>query len=454
MNAGAGFHNSSKDEGSSPSLDTSQLNAENADTKPPVRPSRYSETTGTSDDDARCSDDERVLLYTNPVVRANTTHPNEHYVYEVDKFRALSFLVDRALEELPSFIGELVEVVEIPKQRHSRRRVVPYTELSDLPPSRDNMRWQNVIMQPWPSSTSKNTEQVFKKAIDSFEFDAAVTARQIIQPLSQTFDKLALAGQHFLLNRDPFIHDWLTIHSKAKQWANEGILHRKTRVCHTYQGMALTALLELNEDLRQFHAHTRKAYGDVQKALSIATAVDGEWDTRPKQEKDETIANLRHMAKNSQLGPSHVRYEGIWMKIGALHLHDWMQTMSRSLSETALMHKELREQLTKYLPVMASPIERQKRDEDLVNRDVLQATNVEIAAVLGGEPDRHLEDSSDEQERPRKCPKLTTSLHDKNKAMRREDSHKLKVSFDSGSEGESDLSLALSLHGRVLTLRF
>ncbi|RMY94378.1 hypothetical protein D0864_05539 [Hortaea werneckii] len=269
-------------------------------------------------------------------------------------------------------------------------------------------------MQLWPSSTSKYTDQVFKKAIDSFEFDAAVTARQIIWPLSQTFDKLALAGQRFLLNKDPFIHDWLTIHSKAKQWANEGMLHRKTRVCHNYRDMALTALLELNKDLRHFHAHTRKAYGDVQKALSIATTLDGEWNSRGKQAKDETIANLRHMAKNGRLGPSHIRYEGIWMKIGALHLHDWMQTMSQSLSETALLHKELREQLIKYLPVMASPIEQQKRDENLVDRDVLRAVNAEVAAILDG----------------------------KSKVKRREDSHKLKDSFDSESEGEFDLRLS------------
>ncbi|KAI7087795.1 hypothetical protein KC356_g3888 [Hortaea werneckii] len=154
VDAGAGFHNTSKGEGSSPSLHTSQLNAKNAGAESPVSPRRYSETTSTPDDEAHCSDDERRLMYTNPVIRPSTTHPNEHYVYEVDKFRALSFLVDRALEELPFLMAQLVEVVEIPKQRHSRRRDVPYTELSDLPPSRDDMRWQNVIMQLLPSSTS------------------------------------------------------------------------------------------------------------------------------------------------------------------------------------------------------------------------------------------------------------------------------------------------------------
>ncbi|KAI7352056.1 hypothetical protein KC354_g12174 [Hortaea werneckii] len=439
MDAGAGFHNTSKDEGSSPSLHTSQLNAENAGAESPVSPSRYSETTSTPDDEARCSDDERRLMSINPVVRPNTTHPNEHYVYEVDKFRALSFLVDRALEELPLLMAQLVEVVEIPKQPHSRRRDVPYTKLSDLPPSRDGMRWQNVITQLWPSSTSKNTDQVFMKAIDSFEFHAAVTARQIIRPLSQTCDNLASAGRQFLLNMDPFIHDWVTIHSKAKQWANKGVLHRKTRVCHVYQKMVLTALLELNEDLRQFHAHTRKAYGNVQRALSIVKAVDSGWASRGKQAKDETIANLRHMAQMGRLEHSQIRYEQIWMKMGALHLHDWMQTMSESLSETALLHKESREQLIRYLPAKASSIEQQKRDESLVDRDVLRAVNVETAAILGSGPGRDLEDLSDGQERPTKYRKLREDVGGGSEASGRQNLSELVSSFDDESEVSQSL---------------
>ncbi|RMY56355.1 hypothetical protein D0865_03696 [Hortaea werneckii] len=276
MNAGAGFHNTGREEGASPSLDISQHSAKNAGVEPPRDVGQQELTPD----------------------RPNTTQPNEHYVYEVDLFRSLSFLVDRALEELTYSMGNLIEVVEIPKQRHSKGPDVPYTELCDLPPSKEKMRWQNVIMQLQPSSTPKKTRQVFMKAIDSFEFDAAVTARQIIRGLSQTFDSLAFAGRQFLQNSDPFIHDWLTIHSKAKQWANEGILPRKTRVCHTYQDMALTALLELNEDLRQFHAHTRKAYADVQSALSIATAVDSKWGSHSRPAKDKTIASLHEMAKN------------------------------------------------------------------------------------------------------------------------------------------------------------
>lgn len=363
-------------------------------------------------------------------------------MYEVNFFRALSFLVDRALEVLTSLMGEIAEVVEIPKRRHSKGRDVPYTELSDLPPSREKMRWQNVIMQLQSSSTPKKTEQVFIKAIDSFEFDAAVTARQIMRPLSQTFDDLAFAGQHFLLNNDPFIHDWLTIHSKAKQWANEGILHRKTRVCHTYQEMALSALLELNEDLRQFHTHTRKAYEDVQTALSVATAVDSEWGSQSRSAKDETIASLRDMAKKNRIGLSRNRYEQIWMRIGALHLHEWMQTMSESLRETSLLHKELREQLIRYLPVMASPIEQQERDENLVDRDVLRAMNVRVAAILDSEPGRHLGDLSDEQERPKKYPKLMVNLDGESEAKRRQDSSELMSSSDSKSEGDYGVRLS------------
>ncbi|KAI7333302.1 hypothetical protein KC315_g4274 [Hortaea werneckii] len=267
MNAGAGFHNTGREEGASPSLDISQHSAKNAGVEPPVSPSCYSETSGNKN------------LHLTGLIRHNP-------------------MSTIALEELTYSMGNLIEVVEIPKQRHSKGRDVPYTELCDLPPSKEKMRWQNVIMQLQPSSTPKKTRQVFMKAIDSFEFDAAVTARQIIRGLSQTFDSLAFAGRQFLQNSDPFIHDWLTIHSKAKQWANEGILPRKTRVCHTYQDMALTALLELNEDLRQFHAHTRKAYADVQKALSIATAVDSKWGSHSRPAKDKTIASLHEMAKN------------------------------------------------------------------------------------------------------------------------------------------------------------
>ncbi|GAB1736649.1 hypothetical protein NU219Hw_g8271t1 [Hortaea werneckii] len=60
MYAGAGFYNAGKDEDSSPSLDTSQRSAKNATAEPFISPSRYSETTGTPDDDADCSD--TVLL--------------------------------------------------------------------------------------------------------------------------------------------------------------------------------------------------------------------------------------------------------------------------------------------------------------------------------------------------------------------------------------------------------
>ncbi|RMX83933.1 hypothetical protein D0869_04943 [Hortaea werneckii] len=433
MDAGAGFHNTGKDEGSSRSLDTSQRSPKDATAEPPISLSRYNETTGTADDDAGCSDDFYVPLL------PNTTQPIEHYVYEVDLFRSLSFLVDRALEVLTYSMRNLIEVVEIPKQRHSKGRDVPYTELCDLPPSKEKMRWQNVIMQLQPSSTPKKTRQMFMKAIDSFEFDAAVTAGQIIRPLSQTFDSLAFAGRQFLQNSDPFIHNWLTIHSKAKQWANEGILHRKTRVCHTYQDMALTALLELKEDLRQFHAHTRKAYADVQKALSIAIAVDSKWGSQSRPAKDKTIASLHDMAKNGRLGPSHIRYEQIWLKIGALHLHEWMQTMSESFGETALLHKELREHLIRYLPVMASPIEQQERDETLVDRNVLRAMNVKNAAILHSEPGRHLKDMLDEQERPRKYPKLMDNLDGKSEVKRQQDSPELVDSSDSESEGESDV---------------
>ncbi|KAI7236299.1 hypothetical protein KC330_g3787 [Hortaea werneckii] len=188
MYAGAGFHNTGKDESSSPSLETSQRSAKDATAEPSISPSRCSETTGTADDDAGCSDDFYVPLLCD---RPNTTQPIEHYVYEVYLFRALFFLVDRALKVLTSLMGDIIEVVEIPKQRHSKGRDVPYTELSDFPPSREKMRWQNVIMQLQPSSTPEKTEQVFMEAIDSFEFDAAVTPRQIIRPLSQMSDNLA-----------------------------------------------------------------------------------------------------------------------------------------------------------------------------------------------------------------------------------------------------------------------
>lgn len=71
MYAGAGFYNTGKDEGSSPSLNNSQRSAKNATAEPFISPSRYSETTGTPDDDADCSDDE-PLLHTTPVVRSMT----------------------------------------------------------------------------------------------------------------------------------------------------------------------------------------------------------------------------------------------------------------------------------------------------------------------------------------------------------------------------------------------
>ncbi|KAI7244120.1 hypothetical protein KC365_g1686 [Hortaea werneckii] len=72
MNAGAGSHNTGKEEGASPSLDVSQHSAKKAGVEPPVSPSCHSETPGTSDDDATCSDDE-PLLYTTPVAKYNTT---------------------------------------------------------------------------------------------------------------------------------------------------------------------------------------------------------------------------------------------------------------------------------------------------------------------------------------------------------------------------------------------
>ena len=71
MDTGADFHNTGKEEGATPSLDISQHSAKNAGVEPPVSPSCYSETSGTSDDDATCSDD-KPLLYTTPVVRSVT----------------------------------------------------------------------------------------------------------------------------------------------------------------------------------------------------------------------------------------------------------------------------------------------------------------------------------------------------------------------------------------------
>ncbi|KAI7551786.1 hypothetical protein KC331_g2331 [Hortaea werneckii] len=72
MDTGADFHNTGKEEGATPSLDISQHSAKNAGVEPPVSPSCYSETSGTSDDDATCSDD-KPLLYTTPVAKYDTT---------------------------------------------------------------------------------------------------------------------------------------------------------------------------------------------------------------------------------------------------------------------------------------------------------------------------------------------------------------------------------------------
>ncbi|KAI7551788.1 hypothetical protein KC331_g2330 [Hortaea werneckii] len=325
-----------------------------------------------------------------------TTSLVEQLLWEVRYARELVQLVRDVQLVLQKICKGLIDLVSEVKLRHGRRRELPYEDLNDLPPAKDEMRWDRLIHRLWSKNTYEEADAIFAQIIDSFHFEAAVSAVKIFRPLSHAFDKLSAALSNF--DTDPYKADDETLRLQAEEWAKSDKEWREEmlRCQYDLHLPAIKALRNLNADFHEFHISTRDVRAEVKELIALEEMIDPIWHRKAEGEQRETVLRLirESRGKENMSMQSVLSFERQWKKLFSLYTQETQLFMSSSLRGITSLRNKLRRRLLKVQPSLVETFQRQKQDEQLSDRTSQQMMEDEPRGLEQDE-EEHSEPSSE-----------------------------------------------------------
>ncbi|KAI7162981.1 hypothetical protein KC349_g1638 [Hortaea werneckii] len=234
----------------------------------------------------------------------------------------------------------LIDLVSEVKLRHGRRRELPYEDLNNLPPAKDEMRWDRLIHRLWCKNTYEEADAIFAQIIDSFHFEAAVSAVKIFRPLSHAFDKLSAALSNF--DTDPYNADDETLRLQAEEWAksDEEWREEMLRCQYDLHLPAIKALQNLNADFHEFHISTRDVRAEAKELIALGEMIDPIWHRKAEGEQRETVLRLirESRGKENMSMQSVLSFERQWMKL--FSFQQMMEDEPRGFEQDEEEHSE------------------------------------------------------------------------------------------------------------------